>query len=385
MSNAVRKFVDRVTSSRAGHGKTDTGSNSNVSDGSSSGSSVASVRRVGAKAKAHSSTESLVKSDSTHTTSGQRKRQPAGAPPMSMDVPEATPQPTDDRHVVLNELRALMMEMKDQMRADIKDSFAELILPLERKFESLDAKFKSQERAINSLTKDHKLLMDRLALVQAGADKGASEARSAIKHLEKNVTEKLATASTAPIQGTTCPTQNEVSDLVRDAYLREEKRNNVIIRGIDVTGTPDMKKVVSTIVPNMSESDVLSVTVIVPRKKSPGTEDSTTTTPASSSSAEKDVPTPPTTTSASARLLRVKLTPEGKGHMLHHKVKASYNGNPVFINHDLTKQQQENQRKVLPLFKELRQKGHRCHLPRDKIIFDGKELNDAAIAAMLST
>ena len=54
--------------------------------------------------------------------------------------------------------------------------------------------------------------------------------------------------------------------------------------------------------------------------------------------------------------------------LLRNKTSAQYKGDNVYIQHDLTRQEQRRRKDLVPKFRALRDKGVRCHLPRDKII-----------------
>ena len=85
------------------------------------------------------------------------------------------------------------------------------------------------------------------------------------------------------------------------------------------------------------------------------------------------------------RLVRVVLSPQGKNLLLRNKTSAQYKGDNVYIQHDLTRQEQRRRKDLVPKFRALRDKGVRCHLPRDKIINNGAPLSSDDITRLLNT
>ena len=83
------------------------------------------------------------------------------------------------------------------------------------------------------------------------------------------------------------------------------------------------------------------------------------------------------------RPVRAVLTASGKSHLMRNKTCAKITGQLVYVNHDLTRQQQQRRRPLVAKFKALRAKGP-PPLPKDVIVMNGKPLTDADIEDMLN-
>eukprot|EP00117_Sycon_ciliatum_P003345 scpid68389/ scgid8179/ len=83
------------------------------------------------------------------------------------------------------------------------------------------------------------------------------------------------------------------------------------------------------------------------------------------------------------RLIRAKMTATTKAKLMDAHFGLKHGTNPVYVNHDLTMQQREARRSLLPKYKQLRSHGVKCFLPRDKILVDGKPITEEKITQLL--
>ena len=56
----------------------------------------------------------------------------------------------------------------------------------------------------------------------------------------------------------------------------------------------------------------------------------------------------------------------------------------LFVNHDLTREQQHRRREVVSTYKELRRRAIKCTLPYDQILFEGRAMTDEDVAKHLA-
>lgn len=70
------------------------------------------------------------------------------------------------------------------------------------------------------------------------------------------------------------------------------------------------------------------------------------------------------TTGRRPRRIVVKLSESGKARVWQNRHTLQFADQNVFVNHDLTRREQEARRQVVPTYKQLRTKGVWCSLPR---------------------
>ena len=84
------------------------------------------------------------------------------------------------------------------------------------------------------------------------------------------------------------------------------------------------------------------------------------------------------------RRILVKLTAPGKQLVWAKRRQLMINDNPVYVNHDLTRQEQEARRQILPKYKLLRKREVACSIPRGVILLSGKPMTMEKIDTHLS-
>jgi len=346
MASKLKNFVNKVRGS---------GSVESSSVDCSSLDSSASVRRVGAKAKAASPTEGLFEAAASDRPAGSNKT-PCVNPVEVSAGSGMLPAPA-----TLSDISGLIAAAHNNLRKDLDESFVVILRPLQSKVDEMYKRIASQEEQIAAITLDNKSLADKLMRIQNSADEEANSMRSAITALEKKV-KKLEkkpdkTGDLIQIQGNSTPGTTLTLDMVQDTTERQLKRNNVVLRGLPSSATTSLPDTICSLVPNMEKSMVHSAYAIKPKVSDP--------------------------TKPQSVLVRAVMTETGKHVLMSQKKNATYNGKPVYIQHDLTKMEQRSRKEVVPKFNDLRKKGHRCYLPRDRIMLDGKVLSDEKITELL--
>ena len=84
-----------------------------------------------------------------------------------------------------------------------------------------------------------------------------------------------------------------------------------------------------------------------------------------------------------SRLVLIRTTAAGKKILMSQR-NLKFRDVPVYFNHDLTRAEREERKRLLPSYKSLRAANIQCSFPRDRIIQDGKEMSDEEIAKVLS-
>ena len=82
------------------------------------------------------------------------------------------------------------------------------------------------------------------------------------------------------------------------------------------------------------------------------------------------------------RPVLMKTTAAGK-QLLMNMWNVKYDDTHVYFNHDLTPNQRQQRKRLLPKYRELHKVQIQCKLIRDKIIRDGKEMTDEEIDDIL--
>jgi len=360
MSKTVKKFVGRVMgSSHAGRGgdSPNTGSASSGSD-----ISITSVRTIGAKVKASTPAESLLSlsEDDRLPGAGKAVCQRPTADNVGLPVPNISA--SDDVPVTASagDLVSLFANLKSELRQEIESANEKLI---QRILAPFDARLRDAEDKLAHLSSSHKTLSSKVSALQAELDKcksnGGDASKSAISSLEKrlqNVEEKGANLSESPINS---PERTHLADLVREEAEKRNRVHNVVLRGVEEAADEYLPAIISSFASDVSVSDVRAASRITPRAKNSET------------------------STSYPRLIRATLTTEGKQALLKHRFSAQYNGKPIYIMHDLTRQEQKRRKAVLPTYQKLRAANVECSLPKDRIIKDRKPMTDDEIATLL--
>ena len=257
-------------------------------------------------------------------------------------------------------------ELRTELKTIVTDSIAETI---GQRLDSLEVVVNEQRQDINRLSAENRRL--KAAIEKCTEDVVISEngAKSAIAEVKQTVatfTARHPVANlTSPnpagnaIQGTSEAT---LLDLVAEATDKSSRVNNIVLRGLLESPSEDLPAIISTLAPQVAPKDILSATRI-------GQLHSNSTG----------------AVTTSARLVRAVLAPTTKAQLMRHKTQAKHKGENVYIQHDLTRQEQARRKELVPKFRALRSKGVKCHLPRDAITLKGKHLTSQDIACLLTT
>eukprot|EP00117_Sycon_ciliatum_P000128 scpid104768/ scgid6318/ len=79
--------------------------------------------------------------------------------------------------------------------------------------------------------------------------------------------------------------------------------------------------------------------------------------------------------SGKSRLVHVSTNKATKATIMDGRFGLKFDDTPVYVNHDLTPNQQKDRRQAIPIYKQLRAKGIKCYLPYAKIVVDGTPIS----------
>jgi len=267
-----------------------------------------------------------------------------------------------------SEVSVLLQDFRREIREDIRDFFSEILSNMQKHLDAAENTIREQEVQLRTLTKANDMLLDKVqGLNKRVADledwkSSLDRHHTQLGRLEEEVQALSKKGESVQNEAPPPPPATVVLDMVEAVAERQLRRNNVVIRGLSSAAETDLVALISNLVPDLPTNSVLSATFIKPR----------------SAQAKPD-----------SKLVRAVLTAAGKKSLLSKKKQAEYDGSPVYIQHDLTKQEQARRRAVVPQLvpqlKELRKKGIKCHLPRDVILVDGKELSNEEVASLLQS
>lgn len=161
----------------------------------------------------------------------------------------------------------------------------------------------------------------------------------------------------------------EVRRIARAEFEAEARKNNVVLDCIPEVDGEDVSRIVKELLPDIA-GEVLSaerlgrpVTVHAPEG-------------ASQSSARASRP----------RKILLKMTSSGKRAVWERRRQLTRGGQPVYVNHDLTRSEQSARRSAIPAYKQLWAAGVRCSIPRSEILDqEGQPMSQARIAELLSS
>ena len=140
-------------------------------------------------------------------------------------------------------------------------------------------------------------------------------------------------------------TFQDMQEMVREESEQRERADCVILSGLTETSEEDLRRLVISLNTKLQDRDVVDV-YRLGKQPSKG-------------------PKKP-------RLVRARLSAAGKRILLQSRTSLSVDGCPVYVNHDLTRTEQQRRKAALPSYKQLRAKGVLCSLPRDRIMLKGK-------------
>ena len=152
-----------------------------------------------------------------------------------------------------------------------------------------------------------------------------------------------------------------LSDIIAEEVERSNRTTSVIVRGLPASWNETLSLHCSTLF-KCSTSDLLEVERLRPR------------------ATEHETPAP------GPAPVRVRFGNKRlKASAYKDRLGLKVNGHDVYVNTDLTRQQQTKRKAVLPKYKQLRAKKVKCSLPYDVILDDkGTPLSDNAIQGLLS-
>ena len=187
-----------------------------------------------------------------------------------------------------------------------------------------------------------------------------------IEELEAKVADLQPAASnpaTAAASNSASSKLNEweaVKKITREEVELEIRRNNVVLSGISEMNDVSCESLVRNVLPDGVK--------LLDAQRLGSLADNITTS-----------------SSRRPRRILVRLTGSGKTTVLQQRMSLKYGSTctPVYVNHDLTRREQETRRKIVPVYKKLRSKGVRCSLPPDKILLNGNEMSQQDICAAL--
>eukprot|EP00117_Sycon_ciliatum_P033248 scpid51029/ scgid25628/ len=367
---AMKKFVRKITTpSNAGREKGGS-SRSSCSSDISGEPSDSTPRAKPTKRKPESPSESLCPSTESVDRPMSGTRKAACKSGATLDQTSDSPSASDrDSQVVVSQMKVMLDSFQAQLRTELKSLVKDTLAGLLKKFDDLHTTVSEQRLDINRLSAENRRL--KAAIEKCTEDVVISEngAKSAIAEVKQTVatfTARHPVANlTSPnpagnaIQGTSEAT---LLDLVAEATDKSSRVNNIVLRGLLESPSEDLPAIISTLAPQVAPGDILSATRIgQSRSNSTGA------------------------VTLSARLVRAVLSPTTKAQLMHHKPQAKHKGENVYIQHDLTRQEQARRKELVPKFRALRSKGVKCHLPRDAITLNGKHLTSEDIARLLTS
>ena len=139
-----------------------------------------------------------------------------------------------------------------------------------------------------------------------------------------------------------------VREIVLEERRQHDLQDNVIISGLPESDGENLTQLVSGLVPEVNPTAITVRRIGKPLENKP-------------------------------RLVHVRTDPGTKARLLKHRFGLKHGTHSIYINHDLTRQQQDTRRRALPTFKQLRAKGIRCTLPLDIILVEGKPVSQQDI------
>ena len=341
MSRVVRNLLSRVTSPpHAGRGEGNTPELLEDPDIVP----PTPVRKVGEKSKVQD------RSDSPTEIPAPKRQTTGNLPSPSAPSLPASGELNMDMVSLINGLRL-------DLRSDLSNVVADGLAPVHENLQNMTNLLRKQARDIDILMKR----VDSLERENTGLRREVSEWRQDggkpaildrmsrlevhMRNQPHNQTEPGLNRET--VNGTT-------QDLVEELLNQKGRENNVLLHGVAECQGEDLPSLARTLVPsNTLIQEVLRIGR--PRED----------------------------TNVRPRPVLIKTNKSGKASLLRNKMTLRHNGQPIYVSHDLTPSQQARRRQVLPTFKQLRGLGTACSLPYDKILVQGKPLDDAELARLL--
>ena len=392
MSKTVKSFVRRITSpTHAGHGGRQS---PDLLQSTCIRSTASTPKAKATKRKPESPSESLCPSTESDDRPVSGPRKAACKPGRDAATQDPGPSTSSDhctcacesqQHVstlLQSVLGDLKQELKDVVKREMQTLADSLLAPIASRISDLEDHAQHQREDISRISAENKKLRKTVEQIAAKTD---ATVISAMGDMEKKLGAIMSagadrasksgprgswtgfgSCSTAPING------NDIRNMVDDIADQRTRDNNVILRGLKENSREDLPALIAALVPDFKRDDIIQVSRLEGRKQRVA--DSSASASASASTQPPDPPRP----------VRAVLTASGKSHLMRNKTRAKINGQPVYVNHDLTRQQQQRRRPLVAKFKALRAKGNPCHLPKDVIVMNGKPLTDADIEDLLN-
>ena len=371
----MKKFVRKITTpSNAGREKGGSSRSSCSSDVSGEPSPPAPGAH---KRRAESPTESLAPSEIDNPSQSRRAgAEKTARKPLTSLTPDRQAQcagvsegPGDSDAV--RQIKGLFETFQGQFRSEFKNIIEETLGP---RLDSLEKRLDEQRQDINRLSAENRRLKAAVEKCNDDVGKADNGAKSAIVEMKKTFADITARHPAAsPNSAATSKyglSEDTLRDLVAEASEQQNRVNNVILRGVQELPSENLSAIIGTLAPQLAPEDIKSAARLGPSHSSRPRDETS-----SSRAGAKPAP----------RLVRVVLSPQGKNLLLRNKTSAQYKGDNVYIQHDLTRQEQRRRKDLVPKFRALRDKGVRCHLPRDKIINNGAPLSSDDITRLLNT
>lgn len=143
-----------------------------------------------------------------------------------------------------------------------------------------------------------------------------------------------------------------VQNLMTEERMKAEVRNNVLLSPLQETNDENLRDILLGLVPDLEHHEFDATRI--GRRVGEG----------------------------KPRLVLVRTTPPGK-RILMSKRGLKYRDQQIYFNHDLTRAERAERKRLLPMFRHLRAANIACSFPRDKIYRDGKEMSMSEIESAL--
>lgn len=230
----------------------------------------------------------------------------------------------------------------------------------------VSAMFGEITRKIDALSNN---LTAKLDAVMADNDK----LRETVKVLEDRLSRLEKAPAVTPVVANPppayAPTRNraDLASVVAEEVDISSRRLNVVVRGIvEDEGTVGLKSLCSEVLA-VPESTIAYAERLGKHS-----------TDAAGGTGDASEP--------KARPVKIRFTdPSAKSHVYKKRFGLKMRGDPLFVDHDLTKQQRETRKAKVATYKQLRTKGVKCCLPYTDILNEkGVPLTDQEIAAALN-
>ena len=175
--------------------------------------------------------------------------------------------------------------------------------------------------------------------------------------------------------------QRQVAAAVAEELDRTSRQSNIILRGIPEEDQEDLPALCTRIL-GLTSSEQISVNRVGGTRPRSNVSKPDTTPHTASGNVPRPVPSAART---SPRPIRVRMLSQTvKSDVYRRCFNMKHGDAAVYISHDLTRSQQAQRSKAVPLYKRLRQKSVLCSLPYDTILNqEGEPITTDKITALL--